>query len=101
MPASGPPDEQLLKQALKWFFLLQSEHCTDKDRRKFNRWFCKNEAHQTAYAHAERLWSETDRLKETPDIPGLREARQRRPKHQPAGILGWALFFLILSLIHI
>lgn len=41
MPASGPPDEQLLKQALKWFFLLQSEHCTDKDRRKFNRWFCK------------------------------------------------------------
>lgn len=97
MPASGPPDEQLLKQALKWFFLLQSEHCTDKDRRKFNRWFCKNEAHQTAYAHAERLWSETDRLKETPDIPGLREARQRRPKHQPAGILGWALFFLISS----
>lgn len=33
MPASGPPDEQLLKQALKWFFLLQSEHCTDEDRR--------------------------------------------------------------------
>lgn len=97
MSLSGPPDEQLLKQALKWFFLLQSENCTDDDRRQFNYWLCKSEAHQAAYAHAEHLWSETDKLKGTPDIPGLREARQRQPKRPPASIFGWALFFLISS----
>lgn len=97
MSSPGSPDEQLLKQALKWFFLLQSENCTDDERQKFNHWLCKSEAHQAAYTHAERLWSETDRLKEAPDIPGLREARQRQPKHRSAGILGWALFFLTSS----
>jgi len=97
MPPATFPDEQLLKQALKWFFLLQSENCTDKDRQKFNRWLCQSEAHQAAYTYAQRLWLETDGLKEAPDIPGLHAARQRRSKHQPAGILGWALFFLISS----
>ncbi|BBL34668.1 protein FecR [Nitrosomonas stercoris] len=97
--SSRSPSERLLKQALSWFFLLQSESCTDEDRQRFNHWFCKSEAHQAAYAHAERLWSEVDRLKEAADVPGLREARQWRSKRKSINVVGWAVFFLISSVL--
>ncbi|MBX3641422.1 MAG: FecR family protein [Nitrosomonas sp.] len=95
MPPSPPFNERQLKQALAWFFQLQSENCTDEDRRKFNRWLGQSEAHQAAYAHAERLWTETGQLKAAFDIPGLSEARQRRPKRLTPHLSGWIAGFLL------
>ena len=92
-----PKSERLLKQALEWFFLLQSESCTDENRQQFDRWYYKSEAHQAAYAHAERLWSDLNQLKEKTDIPGLEEARRTRPKRSSGRALGLAAFFLIAS----
>lgn len=94
---SDPQDERLLKQALEWFFLLQSDNCTDENRQQFNRWYYKNTAHQAAYAHAERLWSELNQLKEQTSIPGLKEARRIRPKRSPARALGLAALTLVAS----
>ncbi|MBP6057481.1 MAG: FecR family protein [Nitrosomonas sp.] len=94
-----PQNEHLLKQALEWFFLLQSESCTDENRRQFNRWLHKNEANQAAYAHAQRLWSDLNQLKEKPDIPGLREARRTRPKRSAARALGLSAFILVASVL--
>lgn len=74
---------------------MQSENCTHEDRRKFNRWLGQNEAHQAAYAHAERLWTETGQLKAAFDIPGLSEARQRRPKRLTPHLSGWIAGFLL------
>jgi len=92
-----PQNEHLLKQALEWFFLLQSESCTDENRRQFNQWYHKNEANQAAYAHAERLWSDLSQLKGKTDIPGLKEARRTRSRRSSARALGLAAFILIAS----
>ncbi len=96
MPAS-PSDERLLKQALEWFFLLQSENCNDENRRQFSLWYHKNEANQAAYAHAEHLWSDLNKLKETKNIPGLEKARQVRPKRQAAQTLRLIAFIFVAS----
>lgn len=81
MPPSPPFNDRQLTQVLTWVFRLQSENCTDEDRQKFNRWLGQSAAHQAAYAHAERLWTETGQLKTAFDIPGLpTTARQRRPE---------------------
>ncbi|MBL8501441.1 MAG: FecR domain-containing protein [Nitrosomonas sp.] len=94
-----PQNEHLLKQALEWFFLLQSESCTDENRQQFNRWYHKNEANQAAYAHAERLWSDLNQLKEKTDIPGLKQARRTRSRRSSARALGLAAFILIASVL--
>jgi len=94
-----PQNEHLLKQALEWFFLLQSENCTDENRRQFNRWYHKNEANQAAYAHAQRLWTDLNQLKEKKDIPGLREVRRARTKRSSVRALGLAAFILVASVL--
>jgi transmembrane sensor len=94
LPSPSFNDRQL-KQALTWFFRLQSENSTDEDRQKFNRWLWQSEAHQAAYAHAERLWTETGQLKAACDIPGLSEVRQRRPKRLTPHLSGWIAGFLL------
>lgn len=94
-----PQNEHLLKQALEWFFLLQSESCTDENRQQFNRWYHNNEANQAAYAHAERLWSDLNQLKEKTDIPGLKEARRTRSRRSSARALRLAAFILIASVL--
>ena len=95
-----PQNEHLLKQALEWFFLLQSESCTDENRQQFNLWYHQNATHQAAYAHAERLWSDLNQLKEKKDIPGLREARRTRPKRSSArALLGLSAFILVMSVL--
>lgn len=95
MSSSPPFNDRQLTQALTWFFRLQSENCTDEDRRKFNRWLGQSEAHQSAYAHAEHLWTETGQLKTACDIPGLSTARQRRPKRLTPHLSGWIAGFLL------
>lgn len=92
-----PPNERLLKQALEWFFLLQSENCTDENKQKFNHWYCKSETNQKAYAHAEYLWSDLNQLKKTTRIPGLEEARRPRSKRRAVRALGMAALMLISS----
>jgi transmembrane sensor len=92
-----PQNERLLKQALEWFFLLQSESCTDESRQQFSRWYYKSEANRAAYAHAERLWSDLSELKEKKDIPGLEKARRTRLKRSSVRTLGLAAFILISS----
>lgn len=91
------PNERLLKQALQWFFLLQSENCTDENKQKFNRWYYKSEANQEAYAHAEYLWSDLNQLKKTTGIPGLEEARRPRSKRRAVRALGMAALMLVSS----
>lgn len=70
-------NEHLLEQALEWFFMLQSEDCTDEDRRYFNLWYRQSEENRAAYVHAERLWSDLDQIKKEKDIPRLKSARKR------------------------
>jgi len=97
MSVPPPPNERLLKQALEWFFLLQSESCTDENRQQFNRWYYKSEANQAAYAHAELLWSDLNQLKKAIDIPGLEEARQPRSKRRLVRARGIAALMLVSS----
>lgn len=94
LPSPSFNDRQL-KQALTWFFQLQSENCTDEDRHKFNRWFEQSNLHRAAYAHAEHLWAETSQIKEAFDIPGLSKARQPRPKRLRSHLSGWIVGFLL------
>lgn len=63
-------NEPLLEQALEWFFMLQSEGCTDEDRRHFNLWHRQSEENRAAYAHAERIWSNLDQINHEEDFPG-------------------------------
>jgi transmembrane sensor len=95
----SPPfkNEHLLKQALEWFFMLQSEDCTDEDRRHFNLWYGQSEENRAAYAHAERLWSTQDQLKNEKDIPGLERARRGRPRRSAARVLGISVLLLVSS----
>ena len=92
-----PQNEHLLKQALEWFFLLQSENCTDENRQQFNRWYYKNNANQAAYKHAQRLWLEFNQLEEEPNVPGLDEARRTRPKRNSIRTLGISALLLAAS----
>jgi transmembrane sensor len=89
-------NEQLLEQALEWFFMLQSEDCTDEDRRRFNLWYRQSEENQAAYAHAECLWSDLDRIKEEKDNPRLKKAR-RHSRRSPARMLGMSVLLLVSS----
>lgn len=63
---------------MAWFVELQSEHCDEKRRQRFQAWLAEHEAHQWAYQEAENLWSNMDNLK-FGDVPGLESARQARP----------------------
>ena len=90
-------NEPLLQQALEWFFMLQSEDCTDDDRRRFNLWYGQSEENRAAYAHAERLWSTQDQLKNEKDIPGLKRARRVRSRRGVARGLGISVLLLVSS----
>jgi transmembrane sensor len=90
-------NEQLLEQALEWFFMLQSEDCTDEDRQRFNLWYRQSEENQAAYAHAECLWSDLDQIREEGDIPGLKSARRARPRRSAARMLGMSVLLLVSS----
>jgi transmembrane sensor len=90
-------NDQLLEQALEWFFMLQSEDCTDEDRRRFNAWYHQSEQNRAAYAHAGRLWSNLDQIKEEKDIPGLKRARRRRSRRSAARVLGMSALLLVSS----
>jgi transmembrane sensor len=97
-PMSSPfNNEQLLEQALEWFFMLQSEDCTDEDRRRFNLWYRQSEENQAAYAHAGRLWSNLDQVKEEKDNPRLKKARRRHSGLSPARMLGMSALLLVSS----
>lgn len=90
-------NEQLLEQALEWFFMLQSEDCTDEDRRRFNLWYRQSGENQAAYAHAECLWSDLDQIKKEKDIPGLKRARRARPRRSAARMLGMSALLVVSS----
>jgi transmembrane sensor len=98
LPRMSSPfnNEQLLEQALEWFFMLQSEDCTDEDRRRFNLWYRQSEENQAAYAHAECLWSDLDQIKEEKDNPRLKKAR-RHSRRSPARMLGMSVLLLVSS----
>jgi transmembrane sensor len=90
-------NEQLLEQALEWFFMLQSEECTDEDRLHFNLWYHQSEENQAAYAHAERLWFNLDQIKKEKDIPGLKRARRGHSRRSIARVLGMSALLLVSS----
>jgi transmembrane sensor len=90
-------NEHLLEQALEWFFMLQSEDCTDEDRRRFDAWYHQSEQNRAAYAHAGRLWSSLDQIKEQKDIPGLKKARTRHSRRSATGVLGMFALLLVSS----
>lgn len=90
-------NELLLEQALEWFFMLQSEDCTDEDRRHFNLWYGQSEENRAAYAHAEWLWSTQDQLRNEKDIPGLESARRVRSRRSAVRVLGISVLLLMSS----
>lgn len=74
--------------------MLQSESCTEEIKQQFCCWCYKGEANQAAYAHAERLWSGLNQLKQETDIAGLEKVRQVRLKRNTVRALGMiALIF--------
>lgn len=86
----GQGGQAILKKAMEWFVLLQSETCGDRDRVRFSAWMDHSESHRLAYAEAERLWAELGGLKEAlPPIPrGARSAGpQRRAPVRAASVL--------------
>jgi len=97
--SASSKQQQLLKRALEWFFLLQSEHCSDEDKQRFDQWLRANEANQVAYQEAERLWSQLDQLKSAAELPEL--VRMRRPQHKSRATrtLGISGLLLVASLL--
>lgn len=93
------PSERSLKQALEWFFQLQSENCSKEDRQQFERWYNKSEENRVAYLHAESLWSNLNQLKKKNDIPGLSEARQYHPRQRTIRLLSIAAPLLVCSML--
>ena len=77
--------------------MLQSEDCTDEDRRHFNRWYGQSEENRAAYAHAEHMWSNLDQIHNEKDIPGLKKARRVRSRRSAARVLGISALLLISS----
>jgi transmembrane sensor len=69
---------RIFRQAVEWFVQLESERCDEQQRDRFQDWLSENEAHQRAYAEAERLWANLDNLKDT-NIPELHGAGGIRP----------------------
>jgi transmembrane sensor len=90
-------NEILLEQALEWFFMLQSEGCTDEDRRHFDLWYRQSEENRAAYAHAKSLWSSLDQVKKEKDIPGMKRARRPRSRRSTARMLGISALLLVSS----
>lgn len=97
--SASSKQQQLLKRALEWFFLLQSEHCSDEDRQRFDHWFQANEANQAAYQEAERLWSQLDQLKSAAELPELVRMRRPQRKSRAARTFGIAGLLLVTSLL--
>ncbi|MBK6618765.1 MAG: FecR domain-containing protein [Nitrosomonas sp.] len=98
MPVSSM-QEKLLKRALEWFFLLQSEHCSDEDRQRFDRWYQASEANRAAYQNAEKLWSQLDQLKNAAELPELFRTRQSPYKKRAVRALGISVLLLAASLL--
>ncbi|MCX7084619.1 MAG: FecR domain-containing protein [Methylococcales bacterium] len=89
---------QQFKRAVKWFVLLQSESCSQKDHENFALWLDKNASHRAAYVQAENFWANMDELKFVP-IPSLDSARQARPQNLSLGYLtAWATIIFSVAL---
>lgn len=91
------PNDKLLKQALEWFFLLQSDNCNAEDHQRFDRWFSESEENRTAYLYAESLWLNMNQITEQHVIPGLEEARKLRPRKHSLHVLSVSALLLAAS----
>ncbi len=54
--------ERVREEAVEWFVRLGAEQCSEAERRQFERWLAKSEAHRAAYARTESLWRDLDGL---------------------------------------
>lgn len=66
--------QRTLEQAITWFVALQDEACDETTRECFQQWLSQHESHVAAYAQAEHIWGNLDKLN-THDVPGLKAAR--------------------------
>jgi len=69
--AFAQPASRLAEEAASWFLKLNDPDCTETERRAFDAWLAKDEAHRAEYSQFERLWQTLDKL--TPQRP-------RRPR---------------------
>ena len=70
--AFAQPASRLAEEAASWFLKLNDPDCTETDRRAFDAWLAKDEAHRAEYSQFERLWQTLDKL------PPQRKHRLRR-----------------------
>lgn len=81
MKSSPQIPDALRKQAVDWWFITQSEHCTDQDRQALAAWLAENASHQHAYQTVQTHWQLLQPLKNK-DFPARDASLRYRPKAQ-------------------